>query len=391
VTGLTRRGWRRAWLAAGALAAFGCASEPRLPPVPEALVDAARVPGIPDARCWGDVPMPRSLSVPDGAPRRPLGAPLRVLAISGGGANGAFAAGLLSGWTRTGTRPSFDIVTGVSAGALAAPFAFLGPQYDAVLRELFAGTAAGDILTMRPRLLALLGDSLADPKPLQALLERHFTAALMQAIAAEQRKGRRLFVGTTNVFASRLVIWDIGAIAASGQPHALELIRRVLLASSAMPILLPPVYFEVEAAGRRYSEMHVDGGMTGQVFIAPPAFDWAAAGRARGSDGRLEFTVIRNGRVRPEYMSMPDSLVPLGEHAMHLLALSQGVGDLYKVYVRAQEEHAAFRAAWIGDDFAAPWRQWYDPEYVRALFDYGMRQALQDKGWHRLPPGVEPR
>jgi len=360
-------------------------------------VEVAQVPGIPDARWWGDVPMPSPPSTVDAAPheqgagyQRPVGTPLRVLAISGGGANGSFAAGLLNGWTHSGTRPSFDIVTGVSAGALAAPFAFLGAEYDGTLRELFGGST-GDIVTMRSRLVALLGDSLADPKPLQALLERHFTGAVMEAIAAEHRKGRRLFVGTTNVFASRLVIWDIGVIAASGQPGSLDLIRRVLLASSALPILLPPVYLEVGAAGRRYSEMHVDGGMTRQVFIAPPGFDWPALGRARGTDGRVEFYVIRNGRARPEYMSMPDSLVPLGEHAMHLLAFSEGIGDLYQIYFRAQKEQATFRAAWIDDSFAAPWSQWYDPAYMRALFEQGMRQALQGEVWHTLPPGLDTR
>jgi len=295
---------------------------------------------------------------------------------------------LLTGWTRSGTRPQFDVVTGVSAGALAAPFAFLGPRYDPVLDELFAGSSAGDILSMRPRVLALISDSLADPGPLKALLERNITATLMDAIAAEHRKGRRLFVGTTNVFASRPVIWDVGAIAASGRPDALKLIRRVLLASSAMPILLPPVYFEVEADGHRYGEMHVDGGMTRQSFIAPPGFDWTAAGCARGTDGRVAFYVIRNGRAKPEYMSMPDSLVPLGEHAMHLLALTVGIGDLYKIYARSRREHADFHAAWIGDSFAAPWRTWYDPDYVRALFDYGVREGTQGRAWHGEPPGV---
>ena len=356
------------------------------------------MPGIPGARWWGDTPMPRRPTPLDAASyerkagdKRETGAPLRVLAISGGGANGSFAAGLLNGWTQTGTRPAFDVVAGVSAGALAAPFAFLGPKYDEVLRELFEGTSAGDILTMRPRLVAFLGDSLADPSPLRTLLGRHFTAALMKEIAAEHHGGRRLFIGTTNVFASRFVIWDIGAIAASGRAGTLDLIHQVLLASSAVPILLPPVYLDVEAGGRRYSEMHMDGGMTRQVFVAPPGFDWAAAGRARNTNGRVEFYAIRNGRARPEYMTVPNSLIPLGEHAMHLLTLSEGIGDLYRLYVRAQQEHALFRAAWIDDTFAAPWRQWYDPAYVRALFEQGRGQMLQGKAWHPLPPGLDAR
>lgn len=354
------------------------------------------MPDIPNARQWGDVPSKRRIDASENGiaggqarlPRR-LDVSLNVLAISGGGANGAFAAGLLAGWSKAGTRPEFHVVTGVSAGALAAPFAFLGPGYDDAMRDLFTGSSASDIISMRPRLLALLGDSLADPAPLQTMIQRNFTAEMMRTIAAEHRKGRRLFAGTTHVFAGRLVIWDIGAIALSGRPGALELIHRILLASSALPILLPPVYFEVEAGGRRYSEMHVDGGMTRQVFVAPPAFDWPAMSRALGTNGGVDFYVIRNGRAQSEYMVMQDSLVPLGEHAMHLLALSQGIGDLYTIYVRARREAARFHAAWIDNDFAAPWTGWYDPDYVRAVFEHGLRKAAGGTPWHLSPPGSE--
>jgi predicted acylesterase/phospholipase RssA len=203
-----------------------------------------------------------------------------VLAISGGGANGSFAAGLLTGWTRAGTRPPFHVVTGVSAGALAAPFALLGSKYDPVLIDVFTRLSSADLVSRKNRVLAFFGDSLASARPLQALIERHFDDALMQAIAAEHRAGRRLFVATTHIYAGRQMIWDIGAIAERGGPDALALIRRVLLASASVPILLPPVFLEVEANGSRYDEMHVDGGITRQVFAGPPALDWASLGRA---------------------------------------------------------------------------------------------------------------
>jgi hypothetical protein len=374
----------------------GCASPPPWPPIPAALVDAAKVPGLPQVRQFGDAPGHDGADlwgVGSDSPFRSTdavaaGGPLRVLAISGGGSNGAFAAGVLAGWSEAGTRPEFDIVTGVSAGALAAPYAFLGPRFDAQLRELFTGLSSRDIMKERPRLLALFSDSLASAEPLRALIERHFDARLMQAVAAEHRRGRRLFVGTTHVYAGRLVTWDLGAIAASGQANALDLIQRLLLASAAVPIMLPPVYIEVEANGQRYHEMHVDGTMTRQVFVSAPGLDWTTVMREHRHHGAPEFYVIRNGRATSEYMVMPPQLVALGEHALHLLAQSQGVADLYVIYVQAQRAKATFRAAWIGDEFEAPWDQWYDPKYMQALFAYGHVQALRGGVWRSLPPGI---
>lgn len=374
-----------------------CSESSPWPPIPEELVAQAQIPGIPQARRWGDEPQRDDFhfSGMEGdsreAPDARASGPMRVLALSGGGANAAFAAGLLTGWTQVGTRPSFQVVTGVSAGALAAPFALLGPAHDETLRELFTGLDGRDLVEQRMQLFAFLGDALASPEPLRRLIEKHFDAALMEAIATEHRRGRRLIVGTTHVYAGRLVTWNIGAIATSGHPTALDVIRRVLLASAAVPIMLPPVYIEVEAGGRRYAEMHIDGGMARQVFVAPPGIDWASMAREKTQHGGLEFYVIRNGRASSEYMVMPDRLVPLGEHALHLLAQSQGVGDLYIIYAQAQRVGAVFRAAWIGDEFRAPWTQWYDPPYVRALFDYGMRQAMAGKMWHETPPGLAAR
>ena len=383
-------------LAAAALVTLAaCASRPPLPPIPQSLVEAARVPGFAAVRQWGDdgraFAGESAAAARDSGPRTPQDADprtLKVLAISGGGANGAFAAGLLIGWTRAGTRPAFDVVTGVSAGALAAPFAFLGAPKDDVLRRLFSRLSARDVIAPRTRLLAWFGDSLASAAPLQALIEEHFDDTLMRAIAGEHRKGRRLFVSTTHVYAGRPVIWDLGAIAASGRPEALALIRRVLLASASVPILLPPVYIEAEAGGARYSEMHVDGGITRQTFIAPPGFDWRALARARGTSARAEFYVIRNGRTRSEYMPMRPDIAALGEHAMHQLTQSLGIGDLYTIYLRAEREGAGFFAAWIGEDFAAPWQGWFDPQYTQALFEYGHALALKGNGWHRMPPDM---
>ncbi len=381
------------WLLCVALSTLGaCTDKPSLPPVPPALLDAAQVPGYTAIRQWGEAAAPAGPARNHASPQRQgVGrrGPLNVLALSGGASNGTFGAGLLAGWSEAGTRPRFHIVTGVSIGALAAPFAFLGPQYDDVLRRLFTGVAGQDIISPRPRWLALFGDSMASSKPLQALIEKHFDAHLMAEVAAEHRAGRRLYVGTSHIYAGRQVIWDIGAIASSGRADALPLIRRVLLASASVPILLPPVYFDVQAGGQRYNEMHVDGSIMRQVFIAPPNFDWDAATRLLGTDGSIAFYVVRNGRVRSEYMVMHPELLGLGEHAMAQMSQSMGIGDLHTIYLRALRDGASFHAAWIGDSFTAPWTEWYDPAYAQALFEYGRTQARSAAAWHALPPGAE--
>ena len=387
--------WRNLALCLWPLALNGlgaCTDRPSLPPIPAALLDVAQIPGFAGIRQWGEESVPartaHSSALPASAPTGNKG-PLIVLALSGGASNGTFGAGLLTGWSETGTRPRFHVVTGVSIGALAAPYAFLGPQYDAVLRQLFTGATGEDIITRRQPLIALFGDAMASSAALQALIEKHFDARLMQEVAAEHRAGRRLYVGTSHIYAGRQVIWDIGAIAASGRDDGLALIRRVLLASASVPILLPPVFFEVEAGGQRYNEMHVDGSIMRQAFIAPPGFDWGAAARANSTDGRIEFYVIRNGRVRSEYMVMPPALLGLGEHAMTQLSQSLGIGDLYQIYVRALRDGANFHAAWIDASFTAPWTEWYDTAYARALFEHGRTQVLNAKAWHSLPPGTE--
>jgi hypothetical protein len=375
----------------------GCADRPALPPIPADKLDAAEVPGFGPIRQWGDAPGPLTESLQQArgtAPLAPLAPPdasFDVLAISGGAANGSFAAGLLTGWTKAGTRPAFDVVTGVSVGALEAPFAFLGPGYDTRLRALCDRLASTDILRQRPALLAYFSDAWASEEPLVSLIDEFVDDALVAAIATEHRKGRRLYVGTTHVYAGRPVIWDIGGIAASGRPDATALVRKVVLASAAVPAMLPPVYFDVVADGRQYHEMHVDGGIARTVFIGPPGVDWAALAQADGTGrtGRpVRFHVIRNGRARGEYMIMQPRALQLAQHAMMQLTQSLGVGDLYRIYVEAQRHGVDYRAAWIGDDFDAPWQDWEGAGYMRALFDYGHRLAVDGQAWHAQPPGL---
>ena len=248
----------------------GCATLARVPSTKEQQA-VATIPGIPNARVWSDdradTLLARARSdVRAGAAGRP-GA-INVLAISGGGSNGAYGAGLLIGWSDRGTRPEFTVVTGASAGALIAPFAFLGSTYDPVLKNLFS-EGIGEELLQIDGLSAIFGAGVFKTEPLKRLIARYVDEPMLERIAAEYRKGRRLLVVTTNLDAQRTAVWDMGAIASSGAPGALELFRDVLVASASVPGVYSPVLINVEGEGRRFDEMHVDGGVRANLLVVP--------------------------------------------------------------------------------------------------------------------------
>jgi hypothetical protein len=368
-----------------------CTKAPSSVPIPLALISEAQVPEFPGIRQWGEAPAVAGVSQETQRVRSPNAVPqgpLNVLAFSAGGANGAFGAGFMTGWTQTGGRPVFHVVTGVSIGSLLAPMAFLGPQYDNVVSRMLTDLSGKYRVALRPRFVAVLGFSLASALPLEKLIAEYFNKRVLEEIAVEHRAGRRLYVGTSHVYAGRLTVWDLGAIANSGRPEALTLFHRVLRASAAVPTMLPPVFFEVEARGQSYQELHVDGGIMRQAFVAPYGFDWSLVKDRLGTNGEINFYIIRNGRVRSEYMAMPPDVFSLSQHAMLQLTQSLGIGDLDSLYLLAQAEHANFHAAWIDDLFDAPSSELYDATYVQALFEHGRAQAHSASAWHRLPPGI---
>ncbi|TCH99968.1 patatin family protein [Roseococcus sp. SYP-B2431] len=380
-----------AWLL---LLLAGCGSIARLPAPPPESAEALAVLGIPNARFWIDgspdailregvaMVAREAATLPPGAPRPPT----TFLAISGGADNGAFGAGLLNGWTAAGDRPDFTVVTGISAGALIAPFAFLGPAYDPHLREVFTEIAPRDILLLPRQVFAvvplLFGEALADTSPLARLIGRHTDEAMLEAIAREYRRGRLLLIGTTNLDLQRPVVWNIGAIAASGHPDALKLFRSILLASASIPGAFPPVLVPVEYRGRSYEEMHVDGGAAMQVFLYPSSVNL----RERGSLRERTAYVIRNGRVDVEGSVTPRGLFSIARRSAATLLHFSGISDIHRIYLTTLRDGVAFRLAFIGPDFQAERREPFDPPYMQALFDYGYAQAGQP--WHRVPPGV---
>ena len=274
---------RRAAVAAAlgaSLALSGCALPQRSPALTAAQSEHVLVLGLPNARFMlSDVPQLQQEFVAAArreiADRRGAGLegplpPAEVLAISGGGDDGAFGAGLLVGWTARGDRPTFRAVTGVSTGALSAPFAFLGPDYDPQLKAVYTETTARSIFRPRGALAAIFQDAMGDTAPLRNTVTRLVDDTMITRIAQEYAKGRLLLIMTTNLDVGQPCLWNVGAIAASGNPGARDLIIKILMASSAIPALFPPVMIDLNVDGQPRQEMHVDGGVFAQAFLYPP-------------------------------------------------------------------------------------------------------------------------
>jgi len=375
-----------------------CGTLPRLEAVPPELTEKAVIPGIPDARFWLDHDLTafiqsviqdlqreseaivRAGKSPDELP------PIHFLAISGGGDAGAFAAGLLSGWTVQGTRPEFKVVTGVSAGGLIAPFAFMGPRYDDVIRTVSTTVGPGDVFH-RNLVTGLAGDGMADSKPLSRIIAKYVTPEFLDAVAAEYAKGRALEIGTTDLDAGRPVTWNMGAIAASKAPGALELFRRIMLASASVPGAVSPVMFDVEIDGRHFQEMHVDGGVISQVFAYPPRSVMELQ-KATGTPLRREIRVyvIRNGRLEPEWSEMKRRTLRIGGRAISVLTQAQGINDLSRIYLTAKQDGADFNLAYIDSDFKYPHEKDFDTEYMQRLFEHSYKLGAKGYPWHKVPP-----
>jgi hypothetical protein len=317
--------------------------------------DAAVIPGIPDARIWGDSETAFARLLPQASGP--------WLAISGGGSDGAYGAGVLTGWSEAGTRPQFAVVSGVSIGALIAPFAFLGSRFDEELHKNFTTIGAADIFEDRTT-----RESLFDYWPLKRLIEQRVTPALLSEIAAEHARGRRLWVATTNLDAGRRVIWNMGAIAAHGE-QGVRLFRDILLASSAIPGFFSPVPIEVEANGKKFQELHGDGTLTAPFFVMPETM---LSARSTSRPPLSQLYVMVNSKLGPEF-KMPDRNIP------GVLGRSVGVAltaalraELMLIYVGAQRHAIALRIAHVDPSFDFPSRGPFDGKYMQALYEVGV-------------------
>jgi len=279
-------------------------------------------------------------------------------------------------------------VTGVSAGALIAPFAYLGPAYDEVVRQVATSVGPGDVFQSRNRLTGILSDGMASSAPLRRLVEKYITPELLAQIAREYAKGRALQIATTDLDAGRQVAWNMGAIASSSAPGALELFRNIMIASTSIPGAVSPVMIDVEVAGKRYQEMHVDGGVITQLF-AYPSHAVAELERATGKPWTraIRVYVIRNGRLDPDWTDTPRRTLAIGRRAIESLVEAQGVEDVLRTYRIARQDKADFNLAYIGPDFPPAQHVMFDSGYMNGLFNYGYRLAREGSVWRKAPPG----
>jgi len=367
--------------------------------LPADLENLVQMPGMLGVRAWGDQysksfgqSAAESVEQERAANNGELEPEIHVLALSGGGAEGAFGAGILCGWTKAGTRPQFKLVTGISTGALMAPFAFLGSDYDKTLEEVYTTISSQDIYEPHNPVKILLSlanlralPSMADTRPLTRLAARMIDAELLQKVAQEHLKGRRLLIGTTQLDAQRLVIWNMGAIAGSGHPQALELFRKIMVASASIPAMFPPQDFEVQAAGNNFQEMHVDGGTRAQVMLYESSIRLLTDTSRRSR----RLYIIRNGQVHAEWQKVKPQLKYIAIRTIDTLLKSQGVGDLFRLYVFAQRDQFDYNLAYIPPDFSPRPTSSFDTDYMNKLFQFGYQLACCGQPWRKYPPGYE--
>jgi hypothetical protein len=380
----------------------GCASIRNA--VPENLTNSAQVMGIPYASraFWGQ---PNSVITHDYA--LSLKQDTRdcfsidndgnkiysVLVISSGAENGAFGSGLLKGWTHSGSRPVFKIVTGVSTGAIIAPFAFLGSAYDQKLEEIYTTHSTKNVF--RSKIIPL--NSLVKNWPIARLIDKYYDKQLLQEIAKEYYKGRRLYIGTTNLDAQQMVVWNMGEIASVGNDQALAIFRKIILASVSMPGAFPPVYFQVKANGKIYKEMDMDGGLTKQVFLPYEVlknFIKTAAEIQRGMNSdssrlRYKLYIIRNTFSDPIWKSVSDNILSIVVRTIDTIIKAQTIGDIYQLYAFAKLGRGDFYLASIPTSYIRHDKEFFDRVEMKRLFDLGFKEASRGYHWRKSPLALD--
>jgi len=356
----------------------GCASLPRTP-YTETDASAARLLDLRTLRRYADEPAATFTQQ-----QALMRGPQTYLALSGGGADGAYGAGVLNGWTEAGTRPTFSIVSGVSTGALIAPFAFLGPKYDGTLREFYTSGIAESLLDSPNPLNAIFGAGLFGNSRLRELVAKYVDGDLVAAIAGEYAKGRMLFVVTTNLDSQRSAIWDMGRIAQLGTVEGLDLFRDVVTASVSLPVVFPPMLVKAEANGIRFEEMHVDGGVMAPVLTLPEAYLLRNA--AMGGKGHLQLYILINNKVEPEFQLIANKTIDIASRSSSTMVKTQTRSILYSTYALARRNNYGFNLTYIEEDQPTSPSAGFDTAYMRRLFDYGHERARSNRLWSKSPP-----
>ena len=376
------------------LSLLGCSSLERKSAVPAQALSKAQIAGLPSVRylissqSGVDALVADVIQVEAARGKKAFAGDANYLALSGGGDDGAFGAGLLVGWSKQGSRPAFNLVTGISTGALIAPFAYLGKDYDPMLKEVYTNINSKDIYIERGILSGIFSDGLADSTPLYQLISKYVDANFLKKIAYEYNtNGRWLLIGTTNIDAGIPVAWNMGRIASVGTPEALELFRRIMLASASIPGAFSPVMFDFLVDGQAFQEMHVDGGASTQVFLYPSAAAQKAIELGVKRRINRQAYIIRNSRLDPRWSETERRTISVAGRAISQLIQTQGIGDLYRIYTMTKFDQVGFNLAYIGSDFNEPHQEEFDATYMNALFQYGYEHGLKGYQWSKYPPG----
>ena len=400
-------------MAAGCKAFQGPPRQVPLPPgtSPQSLIDAddpaESLNPLTADELAGAAEQLKELRAKQGKAAKPDGKKYEFLLLSGGAVYGAYSAGLLAGWTAHGDRPQFDVVTGISTGALIAPLAFLGPQYDPLIKSRYTGVRNNDLFTIRRQVRGLLSESVADVSPFREKLYQSIDAAIIRAVAAEHAKGRRCYVGSTNLDTKRLIVWDLGAIASRNTPEADVLFREVIIASCSIPGFFPSVRFDVLIDNAAFQELHVDGGISQSMFFRAPYVEPSkreAFGPQSLAGSNLYMVVA--GKLYPDPEGVkPRTLAVIGASVSALLYASSRQ-DLYRLYLLSVLTGMNYYYAAIPADFKTTGNSTnFDPVEMQKLYDEGFKlgsegvikskaekgkKAELAAGWKNLPPGLEP-
>ena len=377
-------------LAAFGLSIGGCASTAPRIAYTAAEAESAEIPGMPaDVRFYADAPASVFARFRQGvvAQAQARHEPVTFLALSSGGSDGAFGAGFLKGLSESHQRPTFTIVSGISTGALMAPFAFLGSGYDATLEDLYTNGFASALVKDASVLNAIVGNALVDSDKLGKFIAHYIDQPILDAVAAEHRKGRRLIVVTTNIDQQRSVIWDMGAIAASGSANALPLFRQVLAASASIPALFPPRLISVESGGHSFQEMHVDGAAVRQIYVAPDALIFG--GRDAGPSPIRDVYVLVNNKIDPTFKVVDNSAVSVAARGLSTILKREGRSNVLASYAYATSHGIGYHIAFIDADVPEPpstdATEQFGTEYMTTLFARGEARGRTASPWMARP------
>jgi predicted acylesterase/phospholipase RssA len=367
-------------ISTGLFSVAGCSSLPRSPYTASDAA-SARVLDVNELRRYADEPAATFFKEPPVSLRA---GPVSYLALSGGGADGAYGAGVLNGWTRAGTRPKFTVVSGVSTGGLIAPFAFLGPAYDAKLQDVYTSGIAESLLDAPSILNALFGSGLFGNTRLRELVAHYVDQNMLASIAEEHAKGRDLLIVTTDLDTQRTAIWDMGRIAEIRTPQALNLFRDVMAASASIPVVFPPMMIDAEANGNHFQEMHVDGGVTAPVLTLPEAFILRNGAFVRGA--HIDIYILINNKVERDFQLVPNSTIDIAARASASVTKTQTRSILYETFDFARRNNFGFNLTYIDKGFPSSGSSGFETSYMRSLYQYGYDKAKTGDLWVKVPP-----